>query len=128
VSIVSDSSKLPSPGTIIGNYCIGGGGMGGVYEGQDLRLQRRVAIKILPPPLGEEGDELHPNIVSIFHAAFDQDCYYIAMEFIEGKTLRELLEAECERRCLPARPDDLLVAIEGPVCGNVARRRFAAAG
>jgi serine/threonine protein kinase len=111
--LASGGSKLPSPGTVIGNYCIGhrigGGGMGVVYEGRDLRLQRRVAIKILPQPLGEEGAELvrrfrqealavskltHPNIVSIFHADFEADCYYIAMEFIEGKTLRQLLEAE----------------------------------
>lgn len=97
-------------GVVIGNYRlgpkIGAGGMGEVYEGQDSRLGRRVAIKILPVPFAEPGEDRvkrfqresraasllnHPNIVSIFEADFDRGYYYIAAEFIEGKTLRQLI-------------------------------------
>src|SRR6516225_4958409 len=82
---------LPEAGTILANYRlgtqIGVGGMGVVYEAQDLRLDRRVAFKILPPGLAAESKERiqrfrrearaasglnHPNIVSIFEADFDQ--------------------------------------------------------
>jgi eukaryotic-like serine/threonine-protein kinase len=109
----SQFADLPSKGTEVGNYRlgdrIGSGGMGVVYEAQDLRLQRRVAIKILPPPLAEDGIEQvkrfqqearaasllnHPNIVSIFDADCDRGYYYIATEFIEGRTLRQLLASE----------------------------------
>lgn len=102
-------SDLPAPGTVIGHYRllgrIGAGGMGVVYEGQDLRLQRRVAIKVLPLPLAEGSERIrrfqrearaisqlnHPNIVSIFDADFSEGHYYIAMELVEGKTLRQLI-------------------------------------
>jgi Tol biopolymer transport system component len=108
--LVSDGSKLPAPGTVIGNYClgsrIGAGGMGVVYEAQDLRLHRRVAIKILPQLFGTQGAEwvqrfqrearaasllTHPNIVSIFDADCDRGHWFIATEFIEGVTLRQRL-------------------------------------
>ena len=101
---------LPEAGTILANYRlgtqIGVGGMGVVYEAQDLRLDRRVAFKILPPGLAAESKERiqrfrrearaasglnHPNIVSIFEADFDQGYYFIAMEFVDGKTLRQLV-------------------------------------
>jgi serine/threonine protein kinase len=104
---------LPCPGMVVGNYRlgarIGAGGMGIVYEAEDLRLHRRVAVKVLPPPLEAEAEERilrfqrearassqlnHPNIVSIFDAGFDHGCYYIAMEFVEGKTLRTLIATE----------------------------------
>lgn len=111
--IAIEPPNLLSPGTVIGNFRlgarIGAGGMGVVYEASDLRLDRRVAVKVLPLPLAAEAAERiqrfqrearaasllnHPNIVSIFDAGFDQGCYYIAMEFVEGKTLRTLIAAE----------------------------------
>jgi eukaryotic-like serine/threonine-protein kinase len=112
--------KLPAPGTVIGNYClgarIGAGGMGVVYEGQDLRLHRRVAIKILLLPFGGEQADMvkrfqrearaasmlnHPNILSIFDADFDQGHYFIATEFVEGKTLGQIAAAgRVERKVL----------------------------
>src|SRR5262249_3235499 len=66
----------------------------------------RVALKILPQPFAAEGSERikrfqlearaasllnHPNIVSIFDAGVDQGFYYNAMEFVEGRTVRELI-------------------------------------
>jgi serine/threonine-protein kinase len=114
--LAPDAAELPDPGTVIGNYRLGpriaAGGMGAVYEGQDLRLKRPVAVKVLPAPFAAEGAEQvkrfkqesraasllnHPNIVSIFDADVDKGYYYIAMELIEGKTLRQLIVSEPER-------------------------------
>ena len=105
-------AKSPASGTVIGNYRlgprIGAGGMGFVHEAQDLRLDRPVAIKLLPPPFGgEEAERIkrfqqegraisllnHPNILSIYDADYDQGYYYIATELVEGKTLRELISS-----------------------------------
>jgi serine/threonine protein kinase len=110
---LSDVVQLPAPGTQFGNYRLGSrigvGGMGVVFEAQDLRLHRRVALKILPPDYAGEGDNRikrfqqeaqaasalsHPNIVTIFDAGCEQECHYIAMEFVDGKTLRELIASK----------------------------------
>jgi serine/threonine protein kinase/Tol biopolymer transport system component len=104
---------LPSAGTVIGNYSlirqIGAGGMGVVFEAKDLHLDRRVAIKILPLSIAAEAQERirrfqresraastlnHPHIVSILDANFAQGYHYIAMEFVDGKTLRQLIGVE----------------------------------
>src|ERR1019366_3970352 len=111
--LTRETPVLPAAGTVIGNYRlvaqIGVSGMGVVYEGQDLRLDRRVAVKILPLTFAAEAAERirrfqrearaastlnHPDIVSIFDADFDQGHHYIAMEFVEGKTLRQLAGAQ----------------------------------
>jgi serine/threonine protein kinase/Tol biopolymer transport system component len=108
--LAAPALALPSAGTVIGNYSlgrqIGAGGMGVVFEGRDLRLERRVAIKILPSGIAAEAQDgirrfqrearaasslNHPHIVSIFDADFAQGYYYIGMEFVEGKTLRQFL-------------------------------------
>jgi len=100
-----------SPGTKLGSYEIvaplGAGGMGEVYRAQDVRLRRSVAIKILPAEFSADTDRLirferearsasalnHPNIVTIYELGQDGSTHYIAMELVEGKTLRELLRA-----------------------------------
>jgi eukaryotic-like serine/threonine-protein kinase len=108
-----ETPALPAAGTVIGNYRlvaqIGAGGMGVVYEGRDMRLDRPVAVKILPQTFAAEADERiqrfqrearavstlnHPHIVSIFDADFNQGYHYIAMEYVEGKTLRQLAGAQ----------------------------------
>jgi serine/threonine protein kinase len=113
--LTPETPALPADGTVIGNYRlgarIGAGGMGVVYEGRDLHLDRRVAVKILPVTLAAEAGERirrfqrearaastlnHPHIVSIFDADFDQGYHYIAMEFVEGKTLRQLVQAQSQ--------------------------------
>jgi predicted ATPase len=100
-----------APGTKLGSYeivgALGAGGMGEVYRARDARLDRIVAIKILPSALSADSDRLrrferearsasalnHPNIVTIYELGEHDSVHYIAMELIEGRTLRELLLA-----------------------------------
>jgi predicted ATPase len=84
---------------------LGAGGMGEVYRARDTRLERSVAIKILSAAFSADRDRLdrfeqearsasalnHPNIVTIYELGQDGSTHYIAMELVEGKTLRELL-------------------------------------
>src|SRR5437879_3254601 len=96
-------------GTKLGPYeiieLLGAGGMGEVYRARDTRLDRSVAIKILPAAFSADRDRLrrfeeearsasalnHPNIITIHELGQDGSTHYIAMELVEGKTLRALL-------------------------------------
>lgn len=100
-----------APGAKLGSYeiiaALGAGGMGEVYRARDTRLERSVAIKVLPAAFSADSYRLHrfelearsasalnhPNIVTIYELGQDGSTHYIAMELIEGKTLRELLDA-----------------------------------
>jgi len=84
---------------------IGAGGMGEVYRARDTRLERTVAIKVLPSELSSDRERLsrfeqearsasalnHPNIVTVYDIGRADSVSYIAMELVEGKTLRELV-------------------------------------
>jgi serine/threonine protein kinase/sugar lactone lactonase YvrE len=100
-----------SNGVRLGPYDVvsrlGAGGMGEVWRARDSRLQREVAIKVLPAELSSDAGRLkrfekearsasalnHPNIVTIYDIGQADSVSYIAMELVEGKTLRELLFA-----------------------------------
>src|SRR5215813_279743 len=98
-------------GTKLGRYeirsKIGEGGMGEVYLAHDTRLDRKVALKILPADLASHRDRMerfvreaksaaalsHPNIAQIFEISEDGGTHFIAMEFVDGQTLRQLIRA-----------------------------------
>jgi eukaryotic-like serine/threonine-protein kinase len=101
-----------SAGTRLGAYEIlsplGAGGMGEVYRAHDTRLDRDVAIKVLPADVAEDTDRLrrfeaearaaaalnHPNILALYDIGCDAGVTYIVTELLDGRTLREVLDAE----------------------------------
>ena len=97
-------------GRVLGNRYemikkIGNGGMATVYKATDLVLKRYVAVKILRDEFTTDEEFIkrfeteaqsaarltHPNIVSIFDVGVDNGIYYIVMELIQGKTLKEII-------------------------------------
>src|SRR5438552_4046170 len=94
-------------GTKFGRYeirsKIGEGGMGEVYLAEDMRLHRRVALKVLPADVAANRDRMerfvqeakaasglnHPNIITIYEIDETDSGHLIATEFIDGETLRE---------------------------------------
>jgi len=98
-----------APGAKLGRYeirsKIGEGGMGEVYLAEDLELRRPVALKILPADVAANQDRMrrfkqeaqaaaalnHPNIAHIYEIGEAADVHFIAMEFVDGLTLRQLI-------------------------------------
>jgi serine/threonine-protein kinase len=96
-----------SAGTKLGPYEIlaplGAGGMGEVYKARDTRLERTVAVKVLPPAFANDAEALsrfereakavaalsHPNILAIHDIGREGSVSYCVMELLEGETLRE---------------------------------------
>lgn len=100
-------------GRVLGNRYeiiekVGNGGMATVYKATDLVLKRYVAVKVLRDEFTTDDEFIkrfeteaqsaarlvHPNIVSIFDVGVDSGIYYIVMELIQGKTLKEIIIEE----------------------------------
>src|ERR1044072_6762465 len=96
-----------APETQLGRYSIrsllGKGGMGEVYLAQDTSLNRKVALKVLPADVASNQDRMrrfkqeataaaslnHPNIAHIYEVGVASDLNFIAMEYVDGTTMRE---------------------------------------
>ncbi|MGH7682616.1 MAG: serine/threonine-protein kinase, partial [Candidatus Eiseniibacteriota bacterium] len=97
------------PGTRLGTYEIvdplGAGGMGEVYRAKDLRLQREIALKVLPADVASSPDRLarfereartvaglnHPNIVTLHSVEDEEGVRFLTMELVDGQTLSTLV-------------------------------------
>jgi serine/threonine-protein kinase len=87
---------------------LGAGGMGIVYEARDEDLQRTVALKLLPAAVAGDEDRrrrmlrearsaaavTHPNIATVYEVGADGERLYVAMEYVQGETLRAILESQ----------------------------------
>ncbi len=105
----AEMTKELDPNTTLSHYRIvskiGAGGMGEVYRGHDSRLNREVAIKLLPPEVADNPDRLrrfeqeaqatsalnHPNILTVYDIGEYEGSPFIVAELLEGEELRERL-------------------------------------
>ena len=100
-------------GKIIGNRYeiiekIGNGGMATVYKAKDMTLRRNVAVKVLKDEFTTDEEFIkrfnieaqsaasltHPNIVSIYDVGNEENIYYIVMELVQGKTLKQIIDED----------------------------------
>ncbi|HEY8204597.1 MAG TPA: protein kinase [Pyrinomonadaceae bacterium] len=107
--LVTDHQAKLTKGQALGNYTVvshlGSGGMGEIYLAEDTRLNRKVALKLLPSFLTKHGERLrrfeqearavsavnHPNILTIYEVCRFDSVDFIVSEFIDGETLRRIM-------------------------------------
>jgi serine/threonine protein kinase len=100
-----------APGALLGLYqvdsLVGKGGMGEVYRARDTRLNRDIALKVLPPPFSSNPERVarftqearttallnHPNIVAVYDVGSHEGLPFVVSEFLHGETLRKRLAA-----------------------------------
>ncbi len=104
---------------------IGEGGMANVYLAQDVILDRRVAIKILRGDLANDEKFIrrfqrealsasslsHPNIVEMYDVGEDNGDYYIVMEYVEGKTLKQYMKKRTNGRLTVSEAVDIMLQL-----------------
>lgn len=123
----ADPTSPPLP-EALGDYRlvreVGRGGMGVVYEAEQLSLRRRVALKVLPFAAVMDPRHFqrfrneataaaaleHPNVVKVYAVGCDRGVHYIAMQFVDGRSLAEILR---ERRGEAATPSATGTAVPG---------------
>lgn len=131
-----DASDALTGRLLDGRYRIGSriarGGMASVYEAADIRLDRIVAVKIMHSGLGDDTDFAerfvrearaaaqisHPNVVAVFDQGDDQGTLFLAMEYIRGHTLRDVIRDEA-----PLSPGRALALLEPVVSALAAAHR-----
>ena len=119
-----------------GRYRIGGriarGGMASVYEATDIRLDRTVAVKVMHPGLGDDDDFAqrfvrearaaarlnHPHVVGVYDQGDDDGTVFLAMEYVPGHTLRDVIRKES-----PMAPLRALALLEPVVSALAAAHR-----
>ncbi len=112
---------------------LGAGGMAEVYEGHDRLLARRVAVKVLLAQYAHDPAFLarfrreaqaaaslsHPNIVAVYDTGSEGDIWFIVMEYIAGRTLRDVIKAEGPAH--PARAAEICADVASALAGAHAR-------
>jgi beta-lactam-binding protein with PASTA domain/serine/threonine protein kinase len=133
----TDASSDPLNGRLLdGRYRVGSriarGGMASVYEATDIRLDRTVAVKIMHAGLGDDDEFAarfvrearsaarlsHPNVVAVYDQGDDHGTVFLAMELVEGHTLRDVIRKES-----PMTPSRALALVEPMLSALAAAHR-----